>query len=665
MRVFRNRTDAGRRLAEKLSAYANRQDVIVLALPRGGVPVAYEVARALNAPLDIFVVRKLGVPGHEEFAMGAIGTGGVRVLNEEVVKGLRIPPYVVDAVTAKEQQELKRRESLYRGGRAPPDLRGLTVILVDDGLATGATMKAAIQALRQLRPARIVVAAPAASPDTCRELRSEVDEIICDITPEPFRAVGAWYEDFSQTTDEEVRDLLARQRRPEREGAASETIDPVLIEALRRGARTLTGAAEDYDRLMDLIGEAPFALLGEASHGTHEFYRERAEITKRLIKEKRFTAVAAEADWPDAWRVNRYVRGESEDLDAVEALADFRRFPTWMWRNTEVVEFVEWLRAHNAGLPPGAPKVGFYGIDLYSLHASAKAVLRYLRMVDPEAAKQAAERYACFDHFGEDTQVYGFMTGLRLAKSCEEEVIAQLVELQRRAGEYLRREGGEEELFNAEQNARIVKNAEEYYRTMFLKEVSSWNLRDRHMAETVESLAAHVGRHGEAPKIAIWAHNSHLGDARATEVSERGELNLGQLMRERHGRNAVLIGFTTYHGTVTAASDWDSPAERKQVRPALADSYEGLFHVSEPTRFLLIWSDGQQLEERLRGPRLERAIGVIYRPETERQSHYFRTRLPDQFDAVLHFDQTRAVEPLETTAGWVAGEAPETFPVGV
>jgi predicted phosphoribosyltransferase len=225
MRVFRDRPEAGRRLAGKLSAYANRPDVIVLALPRGGVPVAFEVAQALNAPLDVFVVRKLGVPGHEEFAMGAIGTGGVRVLNDEVVKGLGIPPHAIDAVTAQERQELVRRERLYRGGRAAPDLRGLTVILVDDGLATGATMKAAIQALRQLQPGRVVVAVPTASPETCEQLKPEVDEIVCDITPELFHAVGAWYEDFSQTTDQEVRELLARRRRSERKETAPGTID--------------------------------------------------------------------------------------------------------------------------------------------------------------------------------------------------------------------------------------------------------------------------------------------------------------------------------------------------------------------------------------------------------------------------------------------------------
>ena len=667
LRPFRDRSEAGRLLASKLAAYVNHPDVLVLALPRGGVPVAYEVARALGAPLDVFLVRKLGVPGHEELAMGAVATGGVRVLNDQVVRALHIPDYVIDAVAAREQQELARRERLYRGGRPPPDVRGRTVILVDDGLATGATMHAAIKALRQLQPARLVVAVPTAAPETCEALRAEVDEVICAITPEPFYAVGLWYEDFSQTTDEEVRDLLARRQYPEERQATPSTTDTTLMEAVRQSAHPLTGAAQDYDPLMDLVGEARFVLLGEASHGTHEFYHERAQITERLIKEKGFTAVAVEADWPDAYRVNRYVRSMSDDVDAIEALADFRRFPTWMWRNTDVVEFLEWLRAHNDALPPSATKIGFYGLDLYSLRASMKAVLQYLDKVDPDAAKRARARYACFDHFGEDTQVYGFMTASGLAKSCEEEVISQLVDLQRRAMEYARRDGhvAEDELFYAEQNARLVKNAEAYYRSMFLEEVSSWNLRDRHMVETLDALIAHLGRQGGRAKVVVWAHNSHLGDARATQMGQRGELNVGQLIRERYGREAVLVGFTTHHGTVTAASDWEGVAERKRVRPALAGSYEAMFHAAQPTRFLLTWREADTATEGLRDPRLERAIGVIYRPETERMSHYFRARLPDQFDAVLHFDETRAVEPLEYTAAWEAGEVPETFPLKV
>jgi erythromycin esterase-like protein/predicted phosphoribosyltransferase len=664
---FRDRREAGRLLAAKLARYANRPDVIVLALPRGGVPVAYEVARALRVPLDVFVVRKLGVPGYEELAMGAVATGGVRVLNDQIVRSLRIPDYVIDRVAAEEREELGRRERTYRGGRAPLEVRGRTVILVDDGLATGATMRAAVLALRQQQPAKIIAAVPTASPETCNELRAEVDEVVCAITPDPFHAVGYWYEDFTQTTDQEVRELLAWRKHPEPAQGTTDTGDTTVRAAVRKAARRLTGATEDYDPLMDLIGEARVVLLGEASHGTHEFYRERARITQRLIEEKGFTAVAVEADWPDAHRVNRYVRNLSGDVDAVEALADFRRFPRWMWRNTEVVEFIEWLRAHNDLLPPGMAKTGFYGLDLYSLHASMKAVLQYLERIDPDAAKRARARYACFDHFGPDPQIYGFITTTDLDKSCKDQVVSQLVELQRRAPEYARRNAsvGEDELFYAEQNARLVKNAEEYYRSMFLGEVSSWNLRDSYMVETLDALVAHLGRQGGNPKVVVWAHNSHLGDARATAMSQRGELNVGQLVREKYGREASLIGFTTHHGTVTAASDWDGAAERKRVRPALAGSVEALFHSSLPSRSLLAWPDNRALTEALREPRLERAIGVIYRPETERASHYFQARLSDQFDAVLHFDETRAVEPLEYTAQWEAGELPETFPFAV
>ena len=665
--LFRDRREAGRQLAAKLAKYAGRPDVIVLALPRGGVPVAYEVARALGAPLDVFVVRKLGVPGYEELAMGAVATGGVRVLNEQLVNRLGIPERLIDAVAAREQQELARRERLYRDGRPAPDVRGRTVILVDDGLATGATMHAAIEALRQLQPARIVVAVPTASPEVCEEMKAEVDDVICAITPEPFQAVGLWYQDFSQTTDDEVRDLLAQRNAPDKSESVQSSRDGGLIETVRANAYPLAGSARDYDPLIGSIGDARFALLGEASHGTHEFYSERAEITKRLIIEENFTAVAVEADWPDAYRVNRYVRGVSDDIDAEEALSDFRRFPTWMRRNTVVLEFIAWLRAYNEALPPNAEKVGFYGLDLYSLHASMKAVLRFLEKVDPEAAKRARERYSCFDHVGEDTQAYGLMTRLNLSKSCEDEVISQLVELQRRAADYVRRDGrlAEDEVFYAEQNARLVKNAEAYYRSMFLEEVPSWNLRDRHMAETLDALVSHLSRTGHNAKVAVWEHNSHLGDARATDMGRRGELNVGQLVREKYGQDAMLIGFTTHHGTVTAASDWGDPAERKRVRPALAGSYEALFHATGRARFLLILNESDTVVKQLRSPRLERAIGVIYRPETERQSHYFHARLSDQFDAVLHFDETRAVEPLETTAEWEAGEVPETFPFAV
>jgi erythromycin esterase-like protein len=346
---------------------------------------------------------------------------------------------------------------------------------------------------------------------------------------------------------------------------------------------------------------------------------------RRLIEEKGFCAVAAEADWPDAYRVNRYVRGRSQDATAEEALRGFERFPAWMWRNTAVADFAGWLREHNDR--PGRDeraKAGFYGLDLYSLYRSVHEVISYLDRVDPAAAARARERYACFDHFsGDDPQVYGFSAAFGAGEACEHEVVEQLVDLQRHALEYARRDGliAADELFYAEQNARTVRAAEEYYRTMFSGRVSSWNLRDRHMADTLDALASHLGRQRGTPaKIVVWAHNSHLGDARATEASARGEFNIGQLVRERHGGDCRLVGFTTYTATVTAADDWEGPAERKWVRPALAGSVEELLHQAGEKEFVLRFGAAPRSAEALRSARLQRAIGVIYRPETERQA---------------------------------------------
>ncbi len=441
----------------------------------------------------------------------------------------------------------------------------------------------------------------------------------------------------------------------------------LLTDVVEEAAHPLVGEVDDYDPLMELIGDAPLVLIGEASHGTHEFYRERAQITKRLIKEKGFTAVAVEADWPDAYRVNRYVRGMGTDADAVDALSGFKRFPSWMWRNADVLDFVGWLRTYNDDLPKTANKIGFYGLDLYSLHTSIEAVLDYLDRIDPEAAHRARARYACFDHFGKNEQAYGYATGLGISDSCEDEVVSQLLEIYQNSAEYAWRDGrfAPDEHFYATQNARLVMNAERYYRSMFRARVSSWNLRDAHMVETLESLLVFLRTQNSGSKIVVWEHNSHLGDARATRMGQEGEWNVGQLVRERHPGDAKLIGFTTYQGTVTAASNWDAPAERKRVRPALEGSYEALFHDVDIPRFLLIFGGTDHATAALQEPLLERAIGVIYRPETERVSHYFQAHLSAQFDAVMHFDETRAVEPLERTSEWEAGEVPETFPTGI
>ena len=436
-----------------------------------------------------------------------------------------------------------------------------------------------------------------------------------------------------------------------------------IVNTVRPSTVELTGGRRDYDALIDLIGEARFVLLGEASHGTHEFYRARAEITQRLITEKGFRAVAVEADWPDAYRVNRYVRGLSDDAEPVDALGDFLRFPTWMWRNADVLDFVGWLREYNHSSGAQSAMAGFYGVDLYSLFSSIEAVIRYLDKVDPDAATRARQRYACFDHFNDDTQMYGYATTFGMAQPCEDEVVEQLVELRRKLGEYAKGGGHvpPDEAFFAEQNARLVINAERYYRSMFSGRVNSWNLRDAHMADTIAALASHMERQRIAPKIVVWAHNSHLGDARATEMGRGGELNVGQLLRERYGDEVCNVGFSTYSGTVTAASDWDAPAERKTVRDAIAGSYEDILHAMHAGNFMLPLR-GNASAALLEEERLERAIGVIYLPETERQSHYFLASLPRQFDAIVHFDRSRAVEPLERRELVHTAEAPETYP---
>ncbi|MDP7701243.1 erythromycin esterase family protein [Mycobacterium sp. TY815] len=662
-RVFRDRREAGQVLANLLGDYRDNPNVIVLGLARGGLPVAWEVAAALHAPLDAFIVRKLGAPGHEEFAIGALASGGRVVVNDDVLRGLRITSAQLRDIVEREGRELVRREAAYRGGRPPVEVAGRTVILVDDGLATGASMFAAVQALRDAEPAHIVIAVPAAPESTCREFASLVDEVVCASMPTPFMAVGESYWDFRQVSDEEVRELLAK---PTTGLALVKPAVPTAAELIADVAIDAPQGIPPRDVLDAIVGDARIVLIGESSHGTHEFYEARSEITKWLIEEKGFCAVAAEADWPDAYRVNRYVRGLGKDTTAEQALSGFERFPGWMWRNTVVRAFADWLREHNRGAQRQA---GFYGLDLYSLHRSMHEVITYLDTVDPAAAARARVRYACFDHpAGDDGQAYGYKAAFGAGPKCEHQAIEQLVELHRNALDYLRADGllAEDELFYAQQNAQTVRDAEVYYRSMFSGRVSSWNLRDKHMAQTLEALLPHLDRHDGPPaRIVVWAHNSHVGDATATEVWADGQLTLGQLARQRYHSEARLIGLSTYTGTVTAASEWGGIAERKVVRPALPGSVEELFHQTGKDAFLVSARINEKAAEPLSAVRLGRAIGVIYQPATERQSHYFHVRPGDQFDAMIHIDTTHALEPLETTSVWIAGETPETYPSGL
>jgi len=423
-----------------------------------------------------------------------------------------------------------------------------------------------------------------------------------------------------------------------------------LPEQIGRTAERMSSIEDaDLDPLLERIGDRRLVLIGEASHGTSEFYGMRARITRELIERQGFTIVAAEADWPDAARIDRWVRGAGAAEHPEDA---FARFPTWMWRNHEVLDFVDWLRDHNTRLGKGARQTGFYGLDLYSMYSSIGEVLRYLDRVDPEAARIARHRYGCLTPFQSDPAMYGLAALTERYRSCEDEVAAMLTDLRGQRGLGRLHDGAA--LLDAEQNARVAANAERYYRAMYVGGAESWNLRDSHMFETLEALLAF---HGPDAKAVVWAHNSHLGNAAATAMARRGELNLGQLVRERFGADAYAIGFGTDHGTVAAATDWDGPMEVKRVRPSHVDSYERLCHESGAPAFLLpVGSPAAdpRLQEALGRPRLERAIGVIYRPETELLSHYFEAILPEQFDEWIWFDESTAVRPL---AG--AGTAPD------
>jgi putative phosphoribosyl transferase len=879
---FLDRFDAGQQLATRLAALSLDQPV-VYALPRGGVPVALEIARTLQAPLDLVLVRKIGAPGAPELALGAVveGEPPETVINEEVRRTSRADDFFLEGARKRELLELERRRVRYLGDRARIDPAGRTAIVVDDGLATGATAKAALIAIKRRGAARTILAIPVAPKETLDEMAAHADLVVCLHPVAHFLGVGSFYRDFHQLSDEETIGLLRQSwseqqsalqtttqsssRRqiavpplglvgdlrvpPEPRGivlfahgsgssrlsprniAVADTLHsqgfatllldlltpeeakdrrnvfdiPLLAERLVETALWISGepdladlplglfgastgagaamlaAAELHGRVaavvsrggrpdlagprlaevaapsllivggndhhvldlnrqalakltcekllkvvpnanhlfeepgaleavtemasawfqhylspaarvhvpaspapppmlplpvmlrtaaeplpslddpafaaaFDRFGKSRVVLLGEASHGTSEFYRARAAITRRLIEHHGFTIVAVEADWPDAAAIDRYVRQRPRQP---MSSTPFTRFPSWMWRNKDVDNFIGFLRSHNAARPLGE-RVGFYGLDLYNMTASISAVLAYLDRVDPDAAKIARTRYACLSPWSLEPAAYGRASLTEGHALCELPVTRILIDLLQKELRYAEQDG--ERFFDATQNARLVASAERYYRSIYYGARESWNLRDRHMFETLQHILA---RAEPGAKAIVWAHNSHIGDARFTEMGmERGELNIGQLCRESYGRDAALIGFGTHAGTVSAASEWDGPMEVKAVRPSRPDSYEALCHETGLERFLIDLRAGQHddLRRELANPRLERYIGVIYRPDTERWSHYSRATLAEQYDAFVWFDKTHAVTPLPAQVR--AGED-ETYPFGL
>lgn len=448
----------------------------------------------------------------------------------------------------------------------------------------------------------------------------------------------------------------------------AQTAPPRVVQTRPRVSITLSGrvagAGESFTRLEDAeldgmmqrIGSSRVVLIGEASHGTSEFYRMRQRITRRLVEEKGFNTIAIEGDWPDVARIDDYVRHRDVPARSWEA---FSRFPTWMWRNREVAEFVDWLRQHNLALEE-ADRVAMHGLDLYSLYRSASAVIAYLEQVDAELAEVARQRYGCLSPWQGDPAAYGHAALSGRYRSCENDVAMVLADLFAKQQELACGDREREAFFDAVQNARLSANAERYYRVMYYGSRASWNLRDQHMFDTLKAV---MEFHGPDAKVVVWAHNSHVGDARATEMSARGEHNIGQLTRQAFGEDMYAIGFGTDHGTVAAADNWGGDMRIMQVRPSHPQSYERVFHLTNAPGLLLGLRGGErELLKGLSAPRLQRAIGVIYRPETEMASHYFEAELPRQFDEYIWIDETHAVEPLPAQA---REGMPDTYPFGV
>jgi protein-L-isoaspartate(D-aspartate) O-methyltransferase len=606
-----------------------------------------------DSPLPIAEGQTISQPYIVAYMIDALELeGGERVL--EIGTGSGYAAAVLSRI-AREVYTIERHPSLARQARAVLERHGYDNVHVIEGDGTRGWPEAAPY------DAIVVTAGGPEVPPALREQLAIGGRLLMPIgdTPREQRLVRVervGQDDYDQEDLLPVRfvPLIGEQGWQEEE-------PPRVARAPSRLPEMIALAAEDFgdlekpdlDPLLERIGDARVVLLGEATHGTSEFYRMRARISQALIERKGFNLVAVEADWPDAARIDHYVR--HRDVPPAEWRA-FSRFPEWMWRNEEVHEFVEWLRAHNAARPMGE-RASFHGLDLYSLYTSIGAVLKYLDQLDPETARVARQRYGCLTPWESDPATYGHMALTGQYRACEDDVTAMLSDMLKKRAEYSTRDG--EQFMDAVHNARVVANAERYYRIMYYGSAESWNLRDQHMFETLGEL---LRERGPQSKAIVWEHNSHIGDARATEMSSRGELNVGQLCREAFGRGAYLLGFGTDQGTVAAADNWDEPMKVKDVRPSHPESYERQCHEASVPSFLLALRPSRDVRKHLMTPRLERAIGVVYRPQTELASHYFQAVLPRQFDEYCWFDRTSAVRPLDTkrTPGM-----PETYPFGL
>ena len=617
-----------------------------------------------DTPLPIGDEQTISQPYIVAVTIDALGLkGGERVL--EIGTGSGYAAAILSRV-AKNVLTVERRESLATEARGRLARLGFQNVEVLHGDGTlGWAEHAPYDA----------IAVAAGGPEVPRALLAQLapgGRIVIPVGPDEasqtlVRVTKEGAEEYRQEPIASVRfvPLIGAQGWPETaqilRGPAPSTRGHTIAKLIREAAEPIDDLdSTSLDALLERIGGARLVLLGEATHGTSEFYRMRARITKELIARRGFNFVAVEADWPDAARIDDYVLGDPPRSKL--AFTPFARFPTWMWRNEEVHDFVGWLRARNLAQADRPDRVGFHGLDLYSMFTSMAAVLAYLDAVDPDAARVARARYGALTPWQKDPAAYGRAVLVGSYASSELAVVAMLREMLAKRLDYARKDG--ERFFDAAQNARVVANAERYYRAMYYGSASSWNLRDTHMFETLQALFTF---HGPESRGIVWAHNSHVGNASATEMGTRGELNVGQLCREKFHDGAYVIGFATDHGEVAAAHNWDEPMQRMRVQPAHPDSYERLFHESRLPAFTLHLRDPKRraVRDELVPPRLERAIGVVYRPDTELASHYFDASLPHQFDELVWFDQTTAVAAPLPAMAQRGADLPETYPFGL
>jgi len=635
--IFQDRKHAGRLLAEALKHYKN-EDAIIFALPRGGVPVAAEVSASLKLPLDVLIVRKIGAAFQAELAAGAICEDEDPVWNQSVLSQIGLNTEDLAPTLRAEKEKIKKQRELFRNDLKVSKCQHKTVFVVEEGLATVFTMLAAIKYLKKKGAAKIVVAVPVAAEKSARQLKTKVDEVVILEKPADLWAVSQWYDDFSQVSDEDVIADLHRNNLNKTDMA---------LEISRSLFKFKKPA--DLHALADAVKDKRVVMLGEATHGTNEFYQIRAELSKLLIENHGFSFIAVEGDWPDADRLHRYIT-KGEGPSAREVLKRNHRWPTWMWANEEVAKLAEWMKGKNAG---------FYGLDVYSLFQSMDEVVRYLKAKEPELAEEIKKRYACFEPFETDEISYA-RSLIKFPAGCKSEVLLNLQKILDLRVKKITED--DDRLFSAQQNARTAANAEAFYRAMIGPEDNSWNVRDTHMMDTLDRL---LERHGEGAKAIVWAHNTHIGDYRATDMADAGYVNLGGLARQSYGKeNVALVGFGTYEGKVLASHSWGGVEEIMTVPPAVENSYEYQFHraavQSGCSQYFMIFNQEHPQFVKRMG---HRAIGVVYEPSREKRSNYVPTELSKRYDAFVFVDLTHALHSLHVP--YLKGDFPETWPTGM